>query len=265
MSDPAHIFIATHHKGGTVWMNTTFRRFGNACGYPYIHLNTGEPAWETRPDKREFMLAEIERLDTEGVARGVFVDYHGTTPDLSSIARARGIHMVRDPRDMLISAVRYHETSDEAWLDQTRAGFSGKTFREKLLSYGSYDDRVRFELDTYMGGEIRRMSAFQERADHGTVFRGVRYEDLIADTDMTLFHELCLHLGLGGMEIVHALRAFWGSSIFGEMRPAADSGTHGHIRDGRASQWSRVLERSTIDLIQGEIGAEIEALGYPLG
>lgn len=265
MAELAHIFIATHHKAGTVWMNSTFRRFGGYCGYPFVHLNSGEAAWGVREDKRAFMLSEMARLDSAGIARGVFVDYHSTTPDLSGVGRARGLHMVRDPRDMLISAVRYHETSDEAWLDQARGEYGGATFREKLMSYGSFDDRVRFELDTHMGDEIRRMRAFQDRADHGSVFRTVRYEDLIVDVDMTLFHGLCLHLGLAGMEIVHALRAFWACSIFGELKPAAASGSHRHIRDGGAAQWRRALGRSTIDLIQGEIGAEIEALGYPLG
>jgi hypothetical protein len=259
------IFVATHHKGGTVWLNSTFRRICAACDLPFIHLNTGEPAWQIRPDKREYMLSELEAARSAGARQAVLVDYHSTTPDLREMADARGIHLVRDPRDMLISAIRYHETSDEAWLDEARAGLGGMTFRQKLLSYEAYDDRVRFELDTHMGEEIERMGAFVQRGDHGRVFRTVRYEDLIVDEQMTLFHELCVHLGLRGMGIVHALRAFWDSSLFGGMRPVAEAGGHGHIRDGGVSQWSRQLERSTLELIEDRVGGVIESLGYPIG
>lgn len=259
-----HIFIATHHKCATVWMNTTFRRIGKARGYPFVHLNTGEWAWDTRPDKHEYMLNEMHRIESEGDAPGIFVDYHSTTPDLSALERARGIHLVRDPRDMLISAIRYHETSEESWLDEQLNRFGGMTFRQKLLSYDNYTDRLRFELDTFMGEEIERMATFQDRPDHGTVFVTARYEDLIADNDMTRFHTLCVHLGLTGEDLIAALGAYWQSSVFGGMRDAQQSGSHAHIRHGGAEQWREALDEDALGCIHDRIGPQIEKLGYPL-
>ncbi len=261
---PPHIFIATHHKAGTVWMESTFRRACKHNAYEFIHLNTDEPAWTIRPDKRAFMLAEMARIGADPGARAVYFDFHATTPDLSDIPNARGLHFIRDPRDMLISAVHYHQRSDEIWLDIPRSRWGGMTFRDKLLSYDDFNDRLRLELDTHMGDEIQRMAAFADRPDHDRVFRTVRYEELVADEHMTLFHDLCVHLDIRGLELVNALRAFWNLSIFGGLREQHERGTHRHIRHGGPQQWRESLQDSSIALIHDRVGDAIEKLGYRL-
>lgn len=258
------VFVASYHKGGTVWIHSTFRRISSLCNYPFIHLNTGEIGWDIRSDKREYLDAELQRVQAEQPPGAIVVDYHSAIPDLSGIPNARGIHLVRDPRDMLISAAFFHETSNEIWLDQPDPSFGGRTFREQLLTYSTMADRIRFELDTYMGHEIQRMSDFVDRADHGTVFRMVRYEDLIRDHDMLRFHQLAIHLGFSGLEIVQAQQAFWSHSVFGGMRDALESGTHPHIRNGAPEQWREALDASTLELIHDRVGPVIERLGYPI-
>lgn len=261
MGQRPHIFVATHHKGGTVWMNTTFRRIGKVCGFPFVHLNTGEPAWTIRADKREYMLEEMRGVESGGERPGIFVDYHSTTPDLSGVERARGIHLVRDPRDMLLSAVRYHLTSDESWLDLPRDEWGGRSFRERLAGYSGLRDRVAFELDTHMGEEIDRMAAFSDRADHGSVFVTVKYEELIVDEQIIRFHGLCAFLGLLGLELVHAQREFWRSSLFGEMRGVEG---HRHVLDGGLAQWRACCDERTLSLMMDRLGWAIGRLGYPL-
>ena len=258
------VFIATHHKAGTVWINSTFRRISKLCNYPFIHLNTGETGWQIRPDKREYMLAELRHAQSANAPGAIVVDYHSTTPDLLDIPNAKGVHLVRDPRDMLISAICFHQTSDEIWLDQPDPQFGGQSFREKLLGYSSVADRIRFELDTYMGQEIRRMGDFLDRPDHGSMFRTVRYEDLIRDHDLVLFHELAIHLGFRGLELVQAQQAFWNQSLFGGMKDVVDTEDHTHIRDAAPEQWREGLTPETLDLIHQRVSPIIERLGYPL-
>jgi len=266
MPDPArpHIFIATHHKAGTVWMNTTFRRIGKLNHFEFVHLNTAEPAWTTRPDKTDYYAQERARVEALSDRPAIFVDYHSTTPDLSTTERARGLHMIRDPRDMLISAIHYHKVSDERWLDHPSPKWGGNTFRQQLTHYDGEQDQIRFELDTFMGWTINQMTNFLDRPDHARVFRTVRYEDLILDEDMTQFHDLCIHLELGGTDLINALRAYWQSSIFGGMKPAHQSGTHAHIRHAGVAQWRDALSAGSLDLIQSRMGPQIEKLGYEL-
>lgn len=257
------VFIATHHKGGTVWINSTFRRISKLCHFPFIHLNTGESGWQIRPDKRAYMESELERARAESARGAILVDYHGTTPDTGGISGARGVHITRDPRDMLLSAIRYHEHSKEPWLDHPLTELGGKSFREKLLSYPDDLDRVRFELDTYMGVELRRMGAFAQRPDFESVFQQVKYEDLIQDEHLQLFHAIAIHLGFRGQQLIHAQQAFWSQSLFGGMRSMRSRASNAHIRDGSIEQWRRALSESTRALIESSIGDVITGLGYP--
>ena len=242
-------------------MNSTFRRIGVANGYTWVHLNTGEAAWGTRPDKRAFMLGKMREVESASDRPGIFADYHSTTPDLSGIDRARGLHMVRDPRDMLLSAVRYHMTSNEAWLDEPSAEWGGRSFREQLMGYATLEDQIAFEMDTYMGWTIERMAGF----DRQEVFMNVRYEDLIVDHDMTRFHDVLVHLGLRGRELINGLEAYWSSSLFGERSEHDKQTTANHVFDSTARQWETRLSRSCIELIESRFGDAIEKLGYPLG
>jgi len=51
LGERPHIFVATHHKGGTVWMMTTFIRIAEANGWSFVQLNEGAPGWTLRADK----------------------------------------------------------------------------------------------------------------------------------------------------------------------------------------------------------------------
>jgi Sulfotransferase domain len=258
-----HIFIATHHKSGTVWMVSTFRRIAKANNFAFVHLNTGESGWNLRPDKLDYFEQQRTLAESDSDHPAIFVDYHSAIPDLASCKASRGangIHLIRDPRDMLLSAVRYHLNSDEAWLHEPQADLGGLTHQQRLHQLDTLEDRIRFEIDQQMGWTIREMSRF----DHQGVFRDVKYEDLVVDESMTLFHELCVGLGMRGGEFVRALESYWQLSIFGGMKAIAESGRHKHIRDSRAQQWRTQLSAEGLEIIQRAFEAEIVGLGYEL-
>lgn len=258
-----HIFVATHHKSGTVWMVSTFRRIAKANNFTFNHLNTGESGWNIRPDKLEYFEQQRKLSESQSDLPAIFVDYHSAIPDLTNCKAtrgSRGIHVIRDPRDMLLSAVRYHLVSDEPWLHQPSKDFANQTYQQKLQSYDTLEDRIAFEIDQHMGQAIREMHSF----DRQGVFRDVIYEELILDEDMTLFHDLCVHLGMQGQEIIRSLQSYWLSSIFGGMKPQADSGTHKHIRNAKPEQWRSKLSPKALDLIQSQFEDEITALGYQI-
>ena len=258
-----HLFIATHHKSGTVWMVSTFRRIAKANNLIFNHLNTGESGWDIRPDKLEYFEQQRAISESQSDLPAIFVDFHSAIPDLSNCKATRGasgIHIVRDPRDMLLSAVRYHLVADEPWLHQPSKELGGQTYQQRLNSYSTLEDQIRFEIDHFMGRAIREMLSF----DRQGVFRDVKYEDLIVDRSMMLWHELMLHLGLEGVEIIRAMQAYWQSSIFGQMKEAAESGTHKHIRNSQPEQWKTHLSAQGLEIIQDAFEKEILELGYPL-
>ncbi len=258
-----HIFIATHHKSGTVWMMTTFIRIAKANGSEFIHLNEGESGWNLREDKAEFFESKRSQVEDESDCPGIFFDFHGDIPDLTRCKHergARGLHIVRDPRDLLISAARFHLVADESWLHEPVIEFGGMTYQQKLGSYDAFEDRIKFEIDHSMGRVIRQMNNFDDQG----VFERVHYEDLIVDVDMVLFHRLMVHLGLSGKELLNGLGAFWESSIFGDRSEHDLESTRNHIFNSRPKQWQTMLSGGAIDLIQGAFEKEIVGSGYEL-
>ena len=262
MSQP-HIFVATHHKAGTVWMLTTFKRLAYANKFRFYDLNDKIDNWMRHPERDVVFEALRAKTEQKSDRPAVFFDYHCQFPDLTACKEtpgAVGLHIVRDPRDMLLSAVRFHLKADEPWLHIADDRFGGLTYQQKLESYETLDDRIRFEMDYNMGWVIKKMLAFKGQ----DVFRTVRYEDLIVDQSLVLWHDICLGLGLGGQELINGLDAFWRSSVFGGMKAVAESGEHSHIKIAKPRQWQTMLGDTMIAEIEKRFGTQIQGLGYEL-
>jgi hypothetical protein len=91
--------VATHHKSGTVWMDGVFKAIAGDVGAQYIdfYARRGQPG----------------ALD-----RGPFIVlcYDSDFCDCASLLDrddVRVLHLIRDPRDVVISAMHYHTASRE--------------------------------------------------------------------------------------------------------------------------------------------------------
>ncbi len=244
-------------------MLATFRRIAKANGMAYVRLNEGENGWDLRSDRDSYFETKRSAVEKASDSPGIFFNFHSDIPDLTRCkdeCGARGIHVVRDPRDLLISGARFHLVADEAWLHEPMPEYGGMTYQQKLLSYETMEDRIKFEMDHHMGQVIRDMDGFDDQG----VFQRVQYEDLIVDRDMVLFHQLLVHLGMQGRALIHGLDAFWKSSLFGERSEHDLKATRNHIFDSRLKQWADVLTPSTLELIESRFEREILGLGYAL-
>ncbi len=85
---------ACYHKAGTVWFKQVLRAVAEDFGLPFsvVQRSSGRPL--PRP--------------------GIGLD-NSSVLDYSELPPFRGTHMVRDPRDMLVSGYHYHLWTEEAW------------------------------------------------------------------------------------------------------------------------------------------------------
>jgi hypothetical protein len=132
-------FVVTHHKTGTVWMRRVFQRIATECGIGLA--NAHHPS-------------RVERVLASRAAKGAFlVSNVGKLPDYApEIPDAWTIHLIRDPRDILLSGLHYHlrhvpsEGSPEHAIHRPRESFGGMSYQEKLRSLPSLRHQMRFEM-----------------------------------------------------------------------------------------------------------------------
>lgn len=223
------MFVATHHKSGTMWMLTVFRAVCKSLGMRFVNGQR----YHKNPEGCDAKATDA------GQDQIIFNPHSTLRPEFFS-DDYRVIHLSRDPRDMLVSATHYHLTAKEGWLTWQRYGPNRtQTYQEVLTALPTIEQRLMFELENRSGKTFRGM----ERWPFGmpTVVE-LRYEDLIQDHKMTAFDQALSHLGFTQSERQTALAIYWQNSLFGgragKVDPAAASSNgHSHIRHGGSGQW----------------------------
>jgi hypothetical protein len=226
------IVVGCHHKCGTNWMSSIFRELAGRMCVPFLEGDQPRPL-----DAAGVFFQDKSRFDFRGLPEGF-----------------RGVHMIRDPRDVVISACFYHQTSGEAWLHIKRRRFGGLTYQEKLNSYPSIDDRLFFEMEHSSLITIREIWGWNYANPD---FLELRYEDLVVDTELKLFERLFEFLrlprGMSGQALDIARR----NSLFsGGVSDTA------HIRSGQPRQWPGFFKAQHSERFLQLFGKCLIDLGY---
>lgn len=241
--------IATHHKGGTVWIKRVVRALSHAIGVPWIGL------WSER---------HLDKVPASG--RAFLCNWNGRFPKAIWDSTETGfLHVIRDPRDVLLSGCAYHHDAPvkgERFLHEPRADLGGRSYQQHLNALQGQEAKLIFEMENKHAetlGEMRDWPWGDPRCSE------LRYEDLMDDRDGTLFGAALARLGLEGAELKAGLRAFWDNSLFGGLaRPQdRDARLQGHIASGgRLRRWQRELPRAVGRIYADRFGADLIALGY---
>ena len=251
-----HVLVGTHHKTGTVWMDRIFQEISKSLGVPYLDLNSGGVPWRDTERRYELLRDFISRAQ----GRVIVFEAQSHFPALSSIdakykTNFRGIHMIRDPRDVAISAASYHARAAEPWLHVPQQKFTGLTYQEKNKSFPTLREKILFELDYSNRRVVREMICF----DGQGVFRDVKYEDMIEDTKLTAWQEILSYLGFEETELKPVLEVVWAKSLFG-----GEQNEGVHITSGAKEQWRHVFDTDLLERYTNQFGADLVKLGYPV-
>jgi len=233
--------IATHHKAGTAWMKTTFREIAQRCRIWMVDAKR-----DGGYGPNECKAPAIIRLRNAQLWK-----YSGLTEGDDY----RVFHLIRDPRDMMISAMHYHREANEKWLIAPRAEYAGLSYQKKLNGLPS--DRERFHFEMENTNAVGIVSRWQYGRKH--CFE-CKYEELMDDTEMMLFTQVVSHLGFAEEELEICRSAFWNNSLFGGM--AAGQGSGPHIRSGVARQWPGVFDRKLAAEFLARYGSVLIRAGY---
>ena len=239
--------VGTHHKTGTVWLRRVLHDIKADQGLPLMQLHNPR------------RLRRVEDGRTH-----LIVNWDSSFPEaLFARDDARVIHMIRDPRDVLLSGARYHVTAPlgrEKFLAVPRDDLGGLTYQEHLAALPDDTARMIFEMDNKHAETLQQMLDWDYGRAGGVEWR---YEDLIADTDCTAFRAALEGFAIAGLDIDRAVESFWTHSLFGGVARKGARGQHAaHIRSGQVAQWRTKMPRAVAELYAERYGAALVALGY---
>lgn len=237
----AVVVHATHHKAGGVWFAKILHGLADRYGL-------------------EFQLCE-QPGSVKATSDIVFY-WHSRDFDRARLEGRtfRGSHVIRDPRDLVVSAYHYHVWSHEAWLHVPRERFGGQTYHELLNSLSPHDGLLR-EI-RHSTRDIRDMARWDREQPE---FIEVRYEDLIAD-EATWFDRIFRHYGFHDAAVADALDLVVRNSFSRVVgRPVGQEERGHHLRSGRPGEWREHFGPAHRELFNELVGEELIALGYEAG
>ena len=248
---PRILCVGTHHKTGTVWMRRVWRLIGEALSIPFVPVHNP---------------AKWQKIPTTG--RVIVVNWAGAfAQELFDREDARFLHIIRDPRDVLLSGARYHENSpgrQERFLHGARADLGGKSYQAHLQALDTVEAKLDFEMQNMHLKTLNEMLRWPYGHPRAM---DLRYEDLIADEDCAQFEAVLAFFGFGAEEIATARQIYFDNSLFGGLKPEAAAGeavgrTATHVASGKARQWPAKLPQATAELYLERHGAALVTLGY---
>lgn len=242
------LLIGTHHKTGTLWMRRTWKQVAREQGIPFM------------PCYRPQRLNQIAETGPH-----ILVNWSSRFPG-ALLAREdiRVLHVIRDPRDVLISGMRYHRTAplgNEKFLRERRKAWNGMTYQEYLNRLPDDRARLRFEMNEKHAATVLEMLDWQ---DIPGISLTLRYEDLISDPECNLLRQTLETFAITGLDVEGAVQAFWENALFGGLRDRLpeDRRLRRHVNNGSPAQWRTRMPPDVAQLYAQCFQAALDHLGY---
>lgn len=233
--DPPLLVHCCHHRSGTVWFTRVLETVARQYG---LHFQAGKQA-DLHPST-EIFLQDHSQIDR------------------STLPPYRGSHMIRDPRDMVVSGYHYHLWTEERWAQIPQERYDGKSFRAVLNDVGKKRGLI-LEMKRFCREDLQDML----RWDYDDpAFLELKYEEVITD-EASYFERLFDHYGFheGAVDVGLEIAEYYSfQNVSG--RTFGDVSEQSHLRSGRSSQWEDHFDDDLKARFKELAGAAVVELGY---
>lgn len=230
------VLVGTFHKTGTMLMLAVLREFCSISNLRFCNLgdrSIQDNNWDVGFDW--------------------WSDFGERGLDPSAFPTAL---IIRDPRDVIVSSMKFHSLGREYWLRVPDDALGGKTYQQALLDLPSDEERLLFEVSHQGGATIADMLAAKRDPAHAqSLF--VPLETLMSDYSLSGFSKTFRHLGIAECYIPLALSVAYKHSVF---NPAFQKSKH--ITTGQAHIWKTTLSDRVLQAIEEAFPNAASELGY---
>ncbi len=187
----------------------------------------------------------------------VFLQDHSLV-DLAKLPPHRGSHMVRDPRDIVVSRYFFHLWTRESWAHEPQAEYGGCSYLEYLNSLDQ-EAGILAEIDKFVEYGLGHMANWNY---HNPDILELRYEDLIGDEDAG-FRRLFVHYGFSPAAVDRSVEIAKRFSFERQTkRRVGQVQAQSHLRSGRPGEWRDVLSDRQKARCKEAFGDVLIRLGY---
>jgi len=227
-----------YHKIGTTWFRAVLAAVAQEYG---LRLEIEPEAVAHQPAPR-----------TE-----LFFHAHSML-DPTILPAYRGSHMVRDPRDVVVSGYFYHLWTSEPWANVPREEYGGRSYTQHLSGLDK-EQGLQAEIERAAGRQIRQMGEWDY--DNAAFFE-FRYEDIIMD-EKAVFAALFRHYGFNDAAVARCVHLSEQFSFRNRVkRDIGRVNERSHLRSGKPGQWREHFSAAHKARFKELTGDLLVRLGY---
>jgi len=131
------VVVACHHKAGSSYIKKTLEQICRLLNWRIEKFGYGECPNLIKNHSNSCSIYSFSHSNYK-IIRSLLQH--------QLFRQASVVHIVRDPRTLLVSAARYHQDSKEPWLDQPLKKYHQATYRSLMLQQPTFDDQLIFEM-----------------------------------------------------------------------------------------------------------------------
>jgi hypothetical protein len=178
--------------------------------------------------------------------------------DLCKLPPYVGSHIIRDPRDIIVSGYFYHQWTKEAWCNTPWKHLGGLTYKQ-FISQMSKEDGIACEMQRIGGKTVETIAAWDY---HNPNILEIHYEDLFANPD-PVFASMFRHYGFSEEKVSRAVTLSDAHRFekATQRKPGEENRTH-HARKGLPGDWQNHFSDNHKRLFKEKFGDLVVRLGY---
>lgn len=245
------LLFCCHHKVGTTWFGKILSAISEEFGIPIIRQDQSKICNEP----------------------AIFFQNHSKV-DLSVLANYRGAHIIRDPRDVVLSGYYYHLWTKEEWAVTPIKNLRGNidelwpllpVKKIKDMSYQQYlnslsrEEGIIAEMNRAYNTDLRDIAQWDYTNKN---FFEFKYETII-ENEEEIFRLLFLHYGFNDDAIEKSVEIATRFSFNKRSgRSIGEVNNKSHLRSGKLQQWKEEFNADHKKYFKKLHGEDLVKLGY---